>query len=103
MIFAPIKNKAVDFRLKIHDYILKTGVVISTIGVIMLILFGSILLIFPVIKVCEKNCIFVSTAPQILKQLINPLFLFSSLVLISIGIFLIRIIMWWKTKTKKFI
>ncbi len=58
----------------------------------MLILFGLILLIFPVIKICEKNCIFVSTAPQYFKQLINPLFLFVSLILISLGVFLIRIV-----------
>jgi hypothetical protein len=90
-------------QLEIHEYIIKAGAIISTIGVIMLVLFGSILLIFPVIKICENNCIFVSTAPQIFKQLINPLFLFSSLALISIGIFLIRIVRWWKTKTKNFV
>jgi hypothetical protein len=81
-----------DFQLKSHRYIIKSGAIISTIGVIMLILFGIILLIFPVVKICEKNCIFVSTAPQYLKQLINPLFLFVSLLLISLGVFLIRIV-----------
>lgn len=88
-----------NFHLKIYDHILKSGAIISTIGIIMLILFGLILLIFPVIKTCERNCIFVSTAPQIFKQLINPLFLFVSLSLISLGIFLIRIVKWRKTKT----
>jgi hypothetical protein len=77
-----------------HAYIIKSGAIISTIGVIMLILFGAILLVFPVIKKCERNCIFVSTAPQYLKQLINPLFLFISLMLISLGVFLIRIVKW---------
>jgi hypothetical protein len=77
-----------------HDYVIKSGAIISTIGVIMLILFGVILLVFPVIKTCERNCIFVSTAPQYLKQLINPLFLFISLMLISLGVFLIRIVKW---------
>ena len=75
-----------------HAHIIKSGAIISTIGVIMLILFGAILLVFPVIKKCERNCIFVSTAPQLLKQLINPLFLFISLILISLGVFLIRIV-----------
>jgi hypothetical protein len=74
--------------------VIKSGAIISTIGVIMLILFGAILLVFPVIKKCERNCIFVSTAPQYLKQLINPLFLFISLMLISLGVFLIRIVKW---------
>ena len=83
-----------DFHLKNPEYIIKSGAIISTIGVIMLILFGSILLIFPVSKICEKNCVFISTAPQYLKQLINPLFLFFSLILISLGIFLIRIVRW---------
>ncbi|HXS61127.1 MAG TPA: hypothetical protein VN703_10000 [Candidatus Sulfopaludibacter sp.] len=77
-----------------HAYIIKSGAIISTIGVIMLILFGAILLVFPVIKKCERNCIFVSTAPQLLKQLINPLFLFISLILISLGVFLIRVVKW---------
>jgi hypothetical protein len=83
-------------NLKNHhqDYVIKSGAIISTIGVIMLILFGAILLVFPVIKKCERNCIFVSTAPQYLKQLINPLFLFISLMLISLGVFLIRIVKW---------
>ncbi len=81
-----------DFRLKNNDHVIKSGAIISTIGVIMLIIFGMILLIFPVIKICEKHCIFVSTAPKYLKQLINPLFLFISLILISLGVFLIRIV-----------
>jgi hypothetical protein len=83
-----------DSHLKNHDYVIKSGAIISTIGVIMLILFGVILLVFPVIKICERNCIFVSTAPQYLKQVINPLFLFISLILISLGVFLIRIVKW---------
>ncbi len=83
-----------DFYLKNHNHLIKSGAIISTIGIIMLILFGAILLIFPVIKICEKKCIFVSTAPQYLKQLINPLFLFISLILISVGVFLIRIVRW---------
>jgi len=83
-----------DSHLKKHDYMIKSGAIVSTIGVIMLILFGLILLIFPVIKICEKNCIFVSTAPEYLRQLINPLFLFISLILISSGVFLIRIGKW---------
>ncbi len=80
-----------NFHLKYRNYIIKSGAIISTIGVIMLILFGLILLIFPVIKSCEKSCIFISTAPDYLRQLINPLFLFISLLLISFGIFSIRI------------
>ncbi len=75
-------------------YIIKSGAVVSTVGIIMLILFGSILLIFPVKKSCEIECTFNSSAPPYLRQLINPLFLFVSLILISIGVFLIRIGKW---------
>jgi len=70
---------------------IKSGAIISTIGVIMLIVFGLILLIFPVTKSCEKSCVYTSTAPEYFRQFINPLFLFVSLSLISIGIFSIRI------------
>jgi hypothetical protein len=77
-------------HLKYYGYMVKSGAVISTIGVIMLVLFGLILLIFPVIKTCEKSCVYISTAPEHIRQLINPLFLFISLLLISFGIFSIR-------------
>jgi len=70
---------------------IKIGALISTAGVIMLILFGLILLLFPVTKICEENCNYLSSAPEYLRQLINPLFLFISLILISSGVFFIRI------------
>lgn len=70
---------------------IKLGALISTAGVIMLILFGLILLLFPVTKICEENCNYLSSAPEYLRQLINPLFLFISLILISLGVFFIRI------------
>ena len=71
--------------------IIKIGAVVSTIGVIMLILFGLILLLFPVTKICDENCNYLSSAPDYLRQMINPLFLFISLILISSGVFFIRI------------
>ncbi len=84
---------------KISDYVIKSGAIISTIGVIMLIIFGVILLSYPVFKVCERTCNFVSKAPQYLNQIISPIFLFFSLILISLGVFLIRIVK-WRTKSK---
>lgn len=74
-----------------YRHMIKLGAVISTIGVIMLILFGLILLLFPVTKVCEKTCNYILDAPNFLRQVINPLFLFITLILISAGVFLIRI------------
>lgn len=70
---------------------IKLGALISTAGVAMLILFGLILLLFPVTKICEENCNYLSSAPDYIRQMINPLFLFISLILISSGVFLIRI------------
>ena len=70
---------------------IKLGAVISTVGVIMLILFGLILLLFPVTKNCEITCAYILDAPDFLKQVISPLFLFISLILISSGVLLIRI------------
>ncbi len=70
---------------------IKLGALISTAGVAMLILFGLILLLFPVTKICEGNCNYLSSAPDYLRQMINPLFLFISLILISSGVFFIRI------------
>lgn len=70
---------------------IKLGALISTAGVSMLILFGLILLLFPVTKICEENCNYLSSAPDYLRQMINPLFLFISLILISSGVFFIRI------------
>jgi len=85
-------------HLKYYDYMVKSGAVISSIGVIMLILFGLALLIFPVIKTCEKSCVYISTAPEHIRQIINPLFISISLLLISFGIFSIR---FGKLKTLK--
>lgn len=75
----------------IYRRMIKLGALISTAGVAMLILFGLILLLFPVTKICEENCNYLSSAPDYLRQMINPLFLFISLILISSGVFLIRI------------
>ncbi len=74
-----------------YRHIIKLGALISTAGVAMLILFGLILLLFPVTKICEENCNYLSSAPDYLRQMINPLFLFISLILISSGVFFIRI------------
>ncbi len=88
-----------NYDLKFSDYVVKSGAIISTIGVIMLIIFGVILLSYPVLKVCEKTCNFVSKSPQYLNQIISPIFLFFSLILISLGVFLIRIVK-WKNESK---
>lgn len=81
--------------------LIRSGGIISTIGVSMLILLGITLLLFPVAKICTKECIYQSSAPDFLKQFINPIFLFSSLIFISIGVFLIRFGNWKFYKRKE--
>jgi len=76
--------------LRYHRMI-KLGALISTAGISMLILFGLTLLLFPVTKICEEKCNYLSSAPEYLRQLINPLFIFISLILITSGVFFIRI------------
>ncbi|MDR4489364.1 MAG: hypothetical protein AB7V56_01150 [Candidatus Nitrosocosmicus sp.] len=74
-----------------YRWIIKLGAVISTVGVVMIISFGLTLLLFPVTKICDHRCDYILSAPDLLKRIINPLFLFVSLILISMGVFLIRI------------
>jgi hypothetical protein len=50
-----------------------------------------ILLLFPMAKNCEITCTYILDAPDFLRQVISPSFLFISLILISSGVFLIRI------------
>ncbi|HET6590515.1 MAG TPA: hypothetical protein VFG45_10165 [Candidatus Nitrosocosmicus sp.] len=71
--------------------IIKLGAIISTVGVVMIISFGLTLLLFPVTKICDDKCNYILGAPDLLKRIVNPLFLFVSLILISLGVFLIRI------------
>lgn len=81
--------------------VIKFGAIVSTFGVILLILFGLTLLLFPVVKVCEKDCNYISKSPDYLKQMVlTPLFLFISLIFISLGVFLIRIGNWKLYRTK---
>jgi len=81
--------------------LIRSGGIISTIGVSMLILLSVTLLLFPVAKICTKECIYLSSAPSFIKQFIHPLFLFFSLILISIGVFLIRFGNWKFYKQKE--
>jgi len=74
-----------------YHRIIKLGAIISTVGVVMIISFGLTLLLFPVTKICDDKCNYILGAPDLLKQIVNPLFLFVSLILISLGVFLIRI------------
>ena len=65
----------------------------SALGVALFVTFVAVLLIFPVVKICDNNakCSFSSTAPAQLKQIVQPGFLAISLLLIAAGVLVIRI------------
>jgi hypothetical protein len=72
---------------------------VSCIGTALLIAFVVILLAFPVLKECQKldeRCEFISTAPKPLKSLINPIFLFTALIIIALGVAIIRFGTWYQ-------
>jgi predicted secreted protein len=81
--------------------IIKSGAVLSTVGVALLISFIVVLLVFPVIKECQnsnKKCEFSSTAPDPLEFVVKPIFLVTSLVVIAIGVSIIRFGTWYHHK-----
>ena len=65
----------------------------SSVGVALFITFVAVLLIFPVVKECGNSgkCSLSSTAPDQLKQIVQPAFLALSLLLIAAGVLVIRI------------
>lgn len=75
------------------DYIIKCGAIFSLIGTIIMIILVSVILIFPVQKNCiinESDCQFISTAPGILKSIVNPLTLVTALLTIAAGLLIFR-------------
>jgi hypothetical protein len=74
---------------------------LSCIGIVLLITFIVILIAFPVLKECQnlhERCEFISTAPEPLKSLINPIFLSTSLLIIALGVATIRFGTWYQYK-----
>ena len=75
------------------DYIIKCGAIFSLIGTVIMIILVSVILIFPVQKNCISNdsdCQFNSTAPGIIKLIVNPLTLVTALLTISAGLLIFR-------------
>jgi hypothetical protein len=84
-----------------EDIIIKSGVISSVCGVAILVLFITVLLVYPISKVCEdevKDCNFVSHAPQPIKRIVQPTTLVISLGGIAAGIFLLRIGIWNRSR-----
>src|SRR3712207_9459951 len=81
-------------------FLAKSGAIISSIGVALLVIFVVILLTFPVIKNCggDQKCSYHSTAPGQLQLIVQPSFLAVSLFTISVGILILRLSRWLESK-----
>ncbi len=78
----------------------KSGAIVSSTGVALLVIFVVILLAFPVIKNCtgDEKCSYHSTAPGALQSIVQPSFLAISLITISAGILILRLSRWLESK-----
>jgi hypothetical protein len=74
----------------------KSGTIVSSAGVALLIAFVVVLLAFPVLKECEseEKCTYTSTAPDQLAAIVQPGFLAISLMIIAAGVFMVRFGRW---------
>jgi heme/copper-type cytochrome/quinol oxidase subunit 2 len=85
----------------------KSGAIISTIGLALLITFIIVLLAFPMIKECQRRqtpsekCQFHSTAPNSIQFVAKPVFLSFALFVIAIGVGMTRFAVWYQYKKIK--
>jgi hypothetical protein len=85
-----------------YEFIIKPGAVIASIGTILLVIFATVLLVFPITKSCdnEAKCIYISNALYPLNLMISPIVLVIILVIIAGGIAMIRLGKWSINKEK---
>ena len=81
----------------------KSGAIVSSVGVALLVSFTIVLLLFPVNKECTagERCAYTSTGPEWLAEIVQPGFLAASLLIIAAGVFLIRFGRWRGGKKTK--
>src|SRR5215510_10360257 len=74
----------------------KSGAILSSAGVALMIAFVLVLLIFPVNKKCDEvgKCSYQSTAPIQLQSIVQPSFLAVSLMTIAAGVLVLRFSRW---------
>jgi Zn-dependent protease with chaperone function len=74
----------------------KSGAVVSSAGVALMVAFVVVLLAFPVIKKCDEDgkCSYQSTAPALLQSIVQPSFLAITLLTISAGVLMLRFSRW---------
>lgn len=87
---------------KYIDKIIKVGAACSLIGIFILVLLVLVIVIYPVQKNCSSNdrqdCEYISSAPSILKTVVSPHILVTSLLTIAAGILIFRFGTWYKLK-----
>jgi hypothetical protein len=80
------------------------GAILSVIGTILLVVFISSLLLYPVIKKCQnttEGCKYYSTAPEPIRSFIKPIFLVVILLVIAAGVGGIRFGKWHEYKKER--
>ncbi|HEX5186895.1 MAG TPA: hypothetical protein VFV86_08400 [Nitrososphaeraceae archaeon] len=79
-----------------YEFIIKAGAVIASIGTILLVIFATVLLVFPITKSCNNDvkCTYISNALYPLNLMISPIVLVIILVVIAGGIAMIRLGKW---------
>lgn len=82
------------------EVLAKSGAIVSSAGVALMITFVVVLLVFPVIKNCDQDgkCSYRSTAPVQLQSIVEPSFLAISLLTISAGVLVLRFSRWRERK-----
>jgi hypothetical protein len=78
----------------------RSGAIVSSAGVALMVVFVLSLLLFPVIKNCDESerCTYRSAAPEGLQSVIQPSFLAISLSTISAGVLILRFSRWLESK-----
>ena len=85
-----------------YEFIVKVGAVIASIETILLVIFATVLLVFPITKSCDNGskCIYISNALYPLNLMIAPIVLVIILLIIAGGIAMIRLGKWSLNREK---
>ena len=85
-----------------YEFIVRVHGVIASIGTILLVIFATVLLVFPITKSCDNGskCIYISNALYPLNLMIAPIVLVIILLIIAGGIAMIRLGKWSLNREK---
>lgn len=83
-----------------QELLAKSGAIVSSAGVALLVAFVVVLLAFPVDKECQggERCTYTSTAPEQIAAIVQPAYLAVSLLIIAAGVFMVRFGRWKSNK-----